>query len=296
MKTPLLWLASLLVLGMPASAQTPVSAIPSAIANAAAPARAVPTETGETTVTLDIGFGVRAVPPARVSVPVGEKLTIVAPAMGAGSRYLWTRDGKVVPGAPATNILILPRVGSSDAGRYVCQTAGPDEAFHSQELHLGVGQTSRLLNVSTRVTIPAGAPGFVSGFVVEGAHAKRLILRAVGPTLARFGVEDALRSPALRVFDQHGKDYAVNYSYPATGITPQPVHPADAPTPAPAPETLTYETDLARSLARAGAFPLPADGGDAVLMMPFPPGSYTAQITARHGSGGVVLFEIYEVP
>ncbi|MGH7944445.1 MAG: hypothetical protein ACREF9_05495, partial [Opitutaceae bacterium] len=34
---------------------------------------------GETTVQLDVGFGIRAVLPSRVTVPAGETLRIIAP-------------------------------------------------------------------------------------------------------------------------------------------------------------------------------------------------------------------------
>ena len=43
---------------------------------------AVTAVNGETTLQLDVGFGVRAVPPSRVTVPAGETLRIVAPDVG----------------------------------------------------------------------------------------------------------------------------------------------------------------------------------------------------------------------
>jgi hypothetical protein len=119
----------------------------------------------------------------------------------------------------------------------------------------------------------------VSGFAVEaGTQPKKLILRAIGPSLAMFGVTSPVRAPVLRIFDSKGQPYTNGYVYPAVVGGP------------------TYESDLAESLARTGAFPIPAGTRDAVLMMPFLPGSYTAQVTSGDGTAGTVLLEIYEVP
>lgn len=237
-----------------------------------------PAATGETSVTLDVGFGIRAVPPSRLAVPTGEKLRIIAPDMGAGVTYTWTKNGRAIDGASG-NVLLISYVTSSDVGTYACRFSTPAGAS-SQALVLGVGPTDRLLNLSTRTTISGGADqGLVSGFVVEaGAQPKKLILRAIGPSLAMFGVTTGVRAPILRIFDSRGQPYTNGYVYPAVIGGP------------------TYESDLAESLARTGAFPIPSGTRDAVLMMPFVPGSYTAQVTSGDGTAGAVLLEIYEVP
>jgi hypothetical protein len=96
--------------------------------------------------------------------------------------------------------------------------------------------------------------------------------------LAAFGVANPLRAPVLRVFDAAGTPYTNGYVYPAIVGGP------------------TYATDLADALARTGAFPVAAGTLDAVVMMPFLPGAYTAQVTSGDTTAGTVLLEIYEVP
>jgi hypothetical protein len=126
---------------------------------------------------------------------------------------------------------------------------------------------------------PGAEQSLVTGFVVSASGAgKKLILRAVGPSLSLFGVANPLRAPVLRIFDATGQPYTNGYVYPAVVGGP------------------TYESDLAESLARTGAFPIPSSAGDAVVMMPFLSGSYTAQVTSGDGTSGAVLLEIYEVP
>jgi hypothetical protein len=235
---------------------------------------------GETFVRLDVGFGIRAVPPSRVTVPSGESLRMAAPDLGSGITYVWTKNGRAIPDA-GSNVLTIDHVISSDAGTYQCLFSAPNTPSRSsQTLILGVGPTDRLLNLSTRANVGAEADqGLVTGFAVAANGAgKKLILRAIGPSLGLFGVPNPLRAPVLRVFTADGRPYENGFVYPAVIGGP------------------TYESDLAESLARSGAFPIPAGTRDAVVMMPFVPGSYTAQVTSGDGSAGAVLLEIYEVP
>ena len=242
----------------------------------------LPAAAGETSVTLDVSFGIRYVPPSRVTVPNGERLRIAAPAI-EGAVYSWMKNGQPLAGA-ANNVLLIDHVTSGDAGTYVCyyaDAASPatttTPARSSQALILGVGPTDRLMNLSTRGLVTA-EQGLVSGFVVGGAQAKKLILRAVGPSLSLFGVANPLQRPVLKIYDATGKVYESGYVYPAVVGGP------------------TYESDLAESLAKTGAFPLPAGTADAVVMMPFKAGTYTAQVTSGSGASGTVLLELYEVP
>ncbi len=282
---------------LPATPTAPVSAVttvaaapttgttPAAVAVAApvAPPRgtvALSAAAGETSVTLDVGFGIRAVQPSRLAVPVGEVLRITAPDMGTGVTYIWTKNGRALAGTSGP-VLTLGPVLSDDAATYACLFSTPTTLpAPSQSLVLGVGPTSRLLNLSTRTVVgPAPDQSLVSGFVVAaGSQPKKLILRAIGPSLASFGVANPLRAPVLKIYDSAGRLYENGYAYPAVVGGP------------------TYESDLAASLAQTGAFPLPAGTRDAVVMMPFPAGSYTAQVTSGDGTAGTVLLEIYEVP
>lgn len=236
----------------------------------------------ETTLSLDVGFGIRAVQPSRVTVPAGDKLRLVAPRVGEGVNYLWTRDGRAIPGAADSNVFTIEYVVSGDSGTYACLISTPTTLPQpSQSVILGVGPVDRLVNLSTRAVIgPGGDQALTTGFVVAAGNpqGKKLIIRAVGPSLAVFGVSNPLRQPVLRIFDSTGRLYENGYGYPAVVGGP------------------TYESDLAESLSKAGAFPLPAGNRDAVEMKPFLPGTYTATVTSGDNTTGTVLLEIYEVP
>jgi hypothetical protein len=235
---------------------------------------------GETTLQLEVGNGIRAVSPSRVTVPAGERVQLVGPEAGAGFGYVWTRNNRALPGA-TDRTLVLSAATAADAGTYACLHASPTSLpVPSQSLVLGVGPVDRLLNISTRAELGAGPEAAITaGFVVASpGPAKKIIVRAVGPALAAFGVANPLRAPALRILDAAGRPYDNGYAYPAVV------------------GGLTYEQDLADSLARCGAFPIPRGTRDVVVMMPFPAGLYTAQVTSADGGTGTVLIEVYEVP
>ncbi len=255
-----------------------VSAEPSGSDETPRGALSLPVNLGETSISLDVGFGIRPVPPSRVTVPLGERLRITAPEIH-GVTYIWTKNGRAIPGA-ATPTLTLDYVTTDDAATYACLFSMPTTLPQtSQLLILGVGPTDRLVNLSMRGMLRSGAgETFIVGFVVNGSSAKKLIVRAIGPSLAQFNVPNVLRRPVLRIYDGQNRPYSNGYAYPAVV------------------GGLTYETDLAGSLARAGAFPTARDSGDAVLLMPFTPGSYTAQVSSADSTGGDVMIEVYEVP
>jgi len=101
---------------------------------------------GETTLTLDIGSGIRAVAPSRVTVPAGERVRLVGPEAREGFGYVWTRNGRALPGA-TDRILTIAAASAADAGSYACLHTSPTALpLPSQSLVLGVGPADRLLN------------------------------------------------------------------------------------------------------------------------------------------------------
>jgi hypothetical protein len=128
---------------------------------------------------------------------------------------------------------------------------------------------SPLMNVSTRATLGAGG-ALNPGFVIGGSAPRTVLVRAIGPGLASFGVTDALPNPTLVVFsgarqvaanDDWGDDVNVNAVFGAVG-----------------------------------AFGLPAASKDAALVLTLPPGAYTLVIRgATPGEAGEVLAEVYLV-
>ena len=131
----------------------------------------------------------------------------------------------------------------------------------------------RTANLSTRARVKAGNGALFGGFVVQGTAYKRMLIRAVGPTLASFGLTDALRDPVLAV-----------YSGQTIVATNDRWELADNP------------AAIAAAGASVGAFTMAAKSDDAAVLITLPPGAYTVEVKGKSGTEGIALLEIYEIP
>src|SRR6476469_1850361 len=65
------------------------------------------------------------------------------------------------------------------------------------------GSGTQLGNISTRGFVQTGDNVMIAGLVVQ-SHSKPVVVRALGPTLTRFGVSNALPDPTLSIYDGNG--------------------------------------------------------------------------------------------
>ncbi len=133
------------------------------------------------------------------------------------------------------------------------------------------GSAATLANISTRARVGTDSEVLILGYSVSGAAPKRLLIRAVGPGLAGFGVTDALADPTLAVLDRAANEVATNDNW---GETP------DAPA-------------LRQAMQEVGAFALADDSLDAAAVVELDPGSYTVRVSGVGSDTGVALVEIY---
>jgi pectin methylesterase-like acyl-CoA thioesterase len=139
---------------------------------------------------------------------------------------------------------------------------------------LAAPRAERLTGLSTRARVTGGGDGAVIvGFVVAGSGQKSVVVRAVGPGLAPFGVGDLLPAPRLQLF-RAGADTALMSN---TGWT-------TAPSPA----------AISAASTQVGLFPLSAVSADSAVVALLTPGGYTAVITDAGGRAGNGLVEIYD--
>ncbi|QYM79199.1 hypothetical protein K0B96_00865 [Horticoccus luteus] len=134
-------------------------------------------------------------------------------------------------------------------------------------------------NLSARSLVNATTPS-IAGFIIQGDHPRLCLLRAVGPTLANYGVTDAVSDVSLELHSgatvlASNDDWSVPTPAPDAGFVPTPA-------------------DFEHAFAAAGAFPLAQNSKDAALLVILPPGTYTA--LARSPDAGEVLVELYLVP
>ncbi len=190
----------------------------------------------------------------------------------AGSSQAATRVGAFAFPAGSRDAALVQTLSP---GAYSAQVKAGNSAPQAEGVVLleiydaGGGGSPRLANISTRGWVGAGENLLVAGIVIAGEMRKTVLIRAIGPSLARFGVTGALEDPILRLYSG---------------------------------ATLIYENDnwfttalAAQAASRVGAFPLTLPAKDSALVVTLPPGTYTAQISGVNGSAGVALAEIYEV-
>lgn len=158
-------------------------------------------------------------------------------------------------------------------GAYTGQLSGKDAASGTALIELydnAAGSSSRLVNVAVRTVVKSGSEAPVIGFVVAGTEPKKLLIRAVGPSLAEFGVENPLADPRVELYE--GPVRLMENDNWAT------------------------MEELEEVFTHVGAFPLAGrDSKDAALLVVAPPGAYTAVISGAGNTTGTVLLEVYEV-
>lgn len=167
-------------------------------------------------------------------------------------------------------------VRSLQPGRYTAQLS--DTAGRSGvglvEIYENDLLPSRLVNLSSRVLVGAGSSLAIPGIVVRGPVPKKLLIRAVGPTLSSFGVQTPLADPVLTIVGANNETVASNDNWGAA----------------------TNAAEIGTTSATVGAFALPAGSKDAALVLTLPPGNYTALVTGSGDTSGIALIEVYEVP
>ena len=81
-------------------------------------------------------------------------------------------------------------------------------AYNSMPLHLENTKfpavKSKVLNLSTRGLVSGGDNVLIGGFIVTGTQPKRMVLRALGPTLSGYGLSGVLTDPVLSLYDSSG--------------------------------------------------------------------------------------------
>ncbi|HEY4756957.1 MAG TPA: hypothetical protein VIH43_00250 [Chthoniobacterales bacterium] len=123
-------------------------------------------------------------------------------------------------------------------------------------------------NVSNRGRTGGGENALISGFIIHGGQPRTVIVRALGPTLSGYGVQQVVANPKLAVYSgshriAQNDDWATDPR--AASLT------ADYP---------AFE---------------PSDSREAALLLTLLPGAYTLQGESATGVDGVLLLEVYDV-
>ncbi|MBI5691125.1 MAG: metallophosphoesterase [Verrucomicrobia bacterium] len=209
------------------------------------------------------------------------RLSLVNGTTTVGSNDNWAAaDAAVMGGAGAFS---LP-AGSRDAalvatlspGAFTAPVTAADGGSGVALLEVYDAATAAgayLVNASTRAFVGTGDNVLIPGFVISGSGTVRLLIRAVGPTLASFGVNGVLADPTLTLF-RGTTALATNDNW----------------------SSATNAAEIATAATSFGAFALPAGSRDAALVVTLPAGSYSAVVSGVGNTTGTALVEIYSEP
>jgi hypothetical protein len=125
---------------------------------------------------------------------------------------------------------------------------------------------TRLVNISTRGRVAIGDDAMIAGFTTLGGAPTRMIIRALGPSLAAFGINSFLPNPFLSIRDSNGVEIASNDNWKDTQ------------------ETAIIQSNL-----------YPRHDLESAYIANFPPGAYTAIIRDVNNTPGIGVVEVYKL-
>jgi len=126
----------------------------------------------------------------------------------------------------------------------------------------------KLTNISTRGNVGSGDEVMIAGFIISSATnlGNPVVVRALGPSLARSGLSNVLQDPTIELYDANGSRLVANDNWRDT---------------------------QALELTASGFSP--PDERDAAMLVNLGPGSYTAIVHGKNTATGIALVEVYNL-
>jgi hypothetical protein len=213
--------------------------------------------------------------PQAQTVATGSTVVFSADVTGGGMSYQWRRGSTTLAGATGAT-LVVNSATAADAGAYTVVATNSAGTVTSTAAALAVVNETNfghLVNLSIRAPLTASEPYFTVGIVVGGGGTsgpKPLLVRAVGPSLAAFGLTSAIADSRVDVF-AGSNVVATNNDWAG-------------------------DAALSAAFTQVGAFPFAsATSKDAAVFNPaFASRDYTVQVGSVGGATGEVLAELYD--
>jgi hypothetical protein len=163
------------------------------------------------------------------------------------------------------------------AGQYtaIVQGVGGTQGIATVEVYdLSPNNGAILANISTRGFIQTGDNVMIGGFIIVG-HASRVVIRATGPSLIPFGIDNALTNPQLELHDTNGT-LAGNDDWQTTQLGG------------------IITSDQSAAIQNSGL--APGNSAESAIIATLAPGNYTAIAQGVNGGTGVGLVEVFALP
>jgi hypothetical protein len=177
------------------------------------------------------------------------------------------------PRVPAVPVWIDTRTGNPDPFITRVGIAPQLDLTSWEAARLSLGEfndpalrTAEQLNISTRLDVSTGDNVGIGGFIITGTDPKKVILRAIGPSLTAAGVPGALQDPTLELHDNTGAVIAFDDNW----------------------------KDSQQSEIQATGI-APTDDRESAILQTLMPGAYTAIVRGGGNTTGVGLVEAYDL-
>jgi subtilisin family serine protease/outer membrane protein assembly factor BamB len=229
---------------------------------------------------LASGVAIMTQPSAQAVVAGASVSLSVSATAGGGVAYQWYKDGAAIAGATSSTFVIAA-AATTDTGLYTVKVSSGGSSVTSSGAQVTVvaagGPPTTLANISARGYCGTGNNVTIGGFVVAGPVGKRVLVRAVGPSLTTQGISaaEALADPVVELHDAlHGNTIkATNDNWTDNGNA----------------------AEITRVAQAVGARALDAtDTTSAAFLMTLEPGVYTFVTKGKNDTSGIVLLEIYD--
>lgn len=186
----------------------------------------------------------------------------------------WITDRAEVEqtGIPPTNDLESAIVTSLSPGTYTAVLRGQNNGIGIgvvEVYDVNPDANSMLANIGSRGFVDNGDNAMIGGLIVggEGTADARVVVRGIGPSLAAFGVTNALQNPTLELKNANGTTLMSNDD---------------------------WQEGQPTEIAQLGL--APSDSRESALLISLPHGNFTAILRGKNNMTGVAVVEIYNVP
>jgi hypothetical protein len=159
---------------------------------------------GSTTITINVA----AAPPRptiewspqSMTVPVGGRAQFFFEASGEMDTVQWLKDGVPI-GGESGSTLILAEATLSDAGVYTASASNDGSATISEEAILTIDDSvaGSTVSFTNEGFMTPGSDVLISTLVIEGASARTILLRGLGPALEGANASGVLINPQLEL-------------------------------------------------------------------------------------------------
>ena len=180
-------------------------------------------------------------------------------------------DIGLAPGSPNESVILTTVPSDTNAAAYTAVMRGANNTsglgvVEVYDLDSGPGST--LLNISTRGQVGIDPNALIAGFTIGGVDSKKVIVRAIGPSLTALGVPGALVDPTLELRNSNGDLVDSNNDW----------------------MTSPQKTEIQNSGVA------PSDAKESAVLQTLPTGAYTAVVHGTNSGTGVGSVEVYQLP